>query len=244
MPGRDGEIARNLTLVRNKFHNDMGPALDLSRCRGVRVEANKIYNYRPGAGSRGEAVVLGPGAEDIVITGSYFAEATVGVRVSGAAKVLLLRNYFENMLSEKSTALEVVAGRGIDVLGNTIDRYAVGIRVQGRPPGVEGVRFANNLILDTSELAFDIEDSAAVADDGHNGFGGAAGTLRGRIGGRTIAFGSGDPALPAGSRAAAGVRLSGRDLAKVEGLVVRDAGKPFDGVTFAGAAPDIGVAEK
>lgn len=243
VPGKDGEIARNLTLVRNKFHNDTGPALDLSRCRGVRVEANKIYNYRPGAGSRGEAVVLGPGAEDIVITGSYFAEATVGVRVNGAAKVLLLRNYFENMLSEKSTALEIVAGRGIDVLGNTIDRYAVGIRVEGRPPGVAGVRFANNLVLDASGLAFDLEDSAAAADFGHNGFGGP-GTVRGRIGGKSFAIGRGDPALLAGSRTAADVRLSGRDLAKVEGLVVRDAGKPYDGVKFAGAAPDIGVAEK
>ncbi len=244
VPGKDGELARNLTLVRNKFHNDLGPALDLSRCRGVRVDANKIYNYRPGAGSRGEAVVLGPGAEDIVITGSYFAEATVGVRVNGGVKVLLLRNYFENMLSEKSTAVEIVAGRGIDVLGNTIDRYAVPIRVEGRPPGVVGVRFANNLVLDASAFAFDLQDAAAAADFGHNGFGGPAGATRGRIGAETVDLGRGDPALLPGSRVAAGVRLSGRDLANVEGLVVRDAGKPFDGVPFAGAAPDIGVAEK
>ncbi len=242
--GKNGGIAQNLTLTRNKFHNDTGPALDLSRCRGVRVEANKIYNYRPGPGSRGEAVVLGPGAEDIVITGSYFAEATVGVRVNGAAKVLLLRNYFENMLSEQSTALEIVAGRDIDILGNTIDRYAVGIRVEGRPPGVAGIRFANNLVLDASVLPFDLEDSGAAADFGHNAFGGPAGTVRGRIGGKTFDIGRGDPALLPGSRVAAGVRLSGRDLANVEGLVVRDAGKAFDGVTFSGAAPDIGVAEK
>ncbi len=243
VPGNAGKIAQNLTFARNKFHNDTGPALDLSRCRGVRVEGNKIYNYRPGPGSRGEAVVLGPGAEDIVITGSYFAEATVGVRVNGAAKILLLRNYFENMLSERSTALEIAAGRGIDVFGNTIDRYAVGIRVEGRPPGVEGVRFANNIVLDTSALAFDLEDSAAAAYFGHNAFGGPTGTVRGRVGAKTFDIGGGDEAGP-GSRAAAAVRLSGRDLANVEGLAVRDAGKVFDGVTFSGPAPDIGVAER
>lgn len=245
LPGKDGAQAQNLSLLQNKFHNDIGPALDLSRCRGVRVEGNKIYNYRPGPGSRGEAVVLGPGAEDIVIAGSYFAEATVGLRVNGAAKVLLLRNYFENMLSERSTALEIAAGKGIDVFGNTIDRYAIGIRVEGRPPGVERVRFANNLILDASALAFDLDDSSAAAYFGHNAFGGPAGTVRGRIGAKTFALGSGDEAgLPGSPRAAAGVRLSGRDLANVEGLDVRDAGKPFDGVTFSGPAPDIGVAEK
>lgn len=244
LPGKDGAQAQNLSLLQNKFHNDLGPALDLSRCRGVRVEGNKIYNYRPGPGSRGEAVVLGPGAEDILITGTYFAEATVGVRVNGAARALVLRNSFENMLSERSTALEIAAGRGIDVFGNTIDRYAVGIRVEGRPPAVEGVRFANNLVLDASALAFDLEDSAAAAYFGHNAFGGPAGTLRGRIGAKTFDLGAGDAAGLPGTRAAAGVRLSGRDLANVEGLEVRDGGKAFDGVPFSGPAPDIGVAEK
>jgi hypothetical protein len=46
------------------------------------------------------------------------------------------------------------------------------------------------------------------------------------------------------SRVAPGADLSGGDLGKIVGFSPVDAGKALDGVSFRGAAPDVGVAER
>lgn len=245
VPGSGDKAVENLSVAKNKFHNDKGPALDLSNCRGARIAGNKIYNYRPGEASRGEAMRLGRGASDVIIEGNYFAEATVGVRADGVSEALLLRNYFENFLSEESVAIEIAAGRNIRVWNNTIAHYAVGIRLSAVSPAVTEVRVANNLILDASAFSIHLPGSEAAAYFDHNAFGRQEGKPRARVGEKVFDLeGQEASAAIPNSRAATNVRLAERDLAKVTGLSVRDAGKAFDGLTFSGAAPDIGVAEK
>lgn len=251
--GRPGAALENLTISANKFHNDLGPALSLAHCRGVRVAHNKIYNYRPRGGYRGEAILIGPGSSGVTIEGNYFAEATVAVRVGAAPggkgpqaaldDVLLLRNYFENLLSEESVAVELQAGRRIHVFNNTMDHYAVGLLAAGLPPALSEVRIANNLVLESSGLAVHLADPAAAAYVGHNAFGRREGKTRARVGEKIFDVREELGIMP-GSRTGTDVRLLSRDLANVTGIAVRDAGKPFDGLTFSGSAPDIGVAEK
>ncbi len=142
-------------------------------------------------------------------------------------------------------AVALVSGGGVDIFNNTFDQYAVGIRSDASPPALSGVRIANNLFIDCATLALQLADMSAVSDLGSNAFGTREGKTRVRLG-ATIADVRDESARAAmpGSRSGVDVRILSRDLANVTGLAVRDAGRPFDGLPYTGAAPDIGVAEK
>jgi len=247
--GTDRALVENVTISLNKLHNDKGRALDLSGVRGVRASMNKIYNYRPAGGFPGEAIRVGRDARDVVIEGSFVAEATVGVRVGESGQpppmnVVIRRNYFENRLTRESVTVDIVAGRDVGVFNNTIDRYAVAFR--GPATGGERLTIANNLVLEPSLVALRFPRAEALAYLDHNAFSRADGKVQAQVGATTADL---EAHRAAGrmthSRVEKRVELVDRDLAKLTpAAAFADTGMAFGAVAFKGRAPDIGVAEK
>ncbi len=252
--GAPGARVENLVVTGNKFHNDLGAALSLSQCRDVRFLGNKVYNSRPADAFTGEAISVAEDCSEVAIEGNHFAEASLAIRVGAAGGkgagtppkgIRIRRNYFENRLTSDAVAVALVSGGGVDIFSNTFDQYAVGIRSDASPPALSGVRIANNLFIDCATLALQLADMSAVSDLGSNAFGTREGKTRVQLGATTadVRDESARAAMP-GSRSGVDVRILSRDLANVTGIAVRDAGRPFDGLPYTGAAPDIGVAEK
>lgn len=226
----------------NRLHNDKGRGLVLGGCSGVRVSSNKFSNYRPVRESEGEAAVIGPGCSDVVFEKNTFIEASVGLRVDGGEKILVLRNFLENRLTPESTGLLIDGGRDVLLVNNLLDHYAEAIRVAGRPPGTDRISIANNLVLEPA-LAFSLDSRESAQVFEANVFSSAGGSARARIGADTMDLGKALRGMP-GSRLLRKIEILDHDLARITGFVPVDAGRPIPGVTFRGAAPDIGVAEK
>jgi hypothetical protein len=234
----------NVEIIGNRFHNDHGHALDLLRCRGVSLLHNKISNYRPdGEGFAGDAVVAGAGCVGIRLEQNTVIEATVGLRVAGAEEVVLLRNFFENRLSDDATAVVVEAGRDVRLYNNVIDHYAQAFALPGRPPALTGLSIANNLVLEPSRAAFvwSSPEAAAYFDD--NVFSRSTGALRARIAGEEMDLSAALKRMPR-SRRLSTAAIVERDLARISGFSPVDAGRALEGISFKGSAPDIGLAEK
>jgi hypothetical protein len=171
-----------------------------------------------------------------------FIEASVGLRVVGGEKVRILRNFLENRLTAESTGLTVEGGRDVLLANNVLDHYAEAIRIAGRPPGTERISVANNLVLEPA-LAFSLDSRESAPVFEANIFSSAGGSARARIGADTMDLDRALRGMP-GSRLLRKIEILDHDLARITGFVPVDAGRPIPGVTFRGAAPDIGVAEK
>jgi hypothetical protein len=241
---------QDVVVSRNKLHNDQGPAVETTAVRNVRIDANKIYNYRPGGGFSGTALRIGPDSRNVVVEGSFFAEATAGIRIGESgreppAQVVIRRNYFENRLTPEGIAVEIIAGRDVRILNNTVNRYAEGFRGPSAAGAGERLTVANNLILDPSGLAMRFSQPGSVAYLDHNVFSGAQGRVRVQLG---TAIADVEAHRAAGrmknSRVEKSLDFTDRDLARLGGGSLADAGRAFDALSFQGSAPDIGVAEK
>lgn len=250
LAGGAAGLVEDVVISRNKLHNDDGPAVDLSGVRKVRLDTNKIYNYRPVARFSGTAIRVGRNSRDVVVEGSFIAEATGGIRIgeTGAeppADIVVRRNYFENRLTPDGVAVEIVAGRDVRILNNTVNRYAEGFRGPSTAGAGERLIVANNLILEPSGLAMRFPHPGALAYLDHNAFGSPQGKVQVQIGPTTADV---ETHRAAGrmrnSRVEKTLDLVDRDLAKLGTGSLADAGKAFDAVTFKGSAPDIGVGEK
>ncbi len=239
--------AREIAIEGNRIHNDHGPALDLSRCQGISLTRNRLSNYRPDPdeGTSGEAIVVRSGCRDVRFESNSVLEASFAVRIGAGAgsapeRIFFSRNYFENQLTSDSTALWVEGGREIRFWNNVVNHYAEPFRIAAA--GAPGVSVANNLVLQPT-LAFRLPASPVAGFFDYNVF--AAGpSLSADLGAGPV------PAAPwmashmLHSRIVAGAALAGGDLGKVQGFSPIDAGKAFEGMSFQGSAPDIGVAEK
>ncbi len=244
--GGSRDPARGITIVGNRLHNDRGPGLSLSNCSRVRATRNKLSNYRPdeegpGEDRRGEAFWIGPGAEDVRLEENTILEASIGIRIGAAEEgrrasgVVILRNYFDNHLTDDGVALLVEGGERVLFAHNVVDRYAEGFRVER---GGSGALSVVNSLFVAPKTAFEVPAADSLVRLDGVVFGGPGGA-RGRIGNRSV-----DPAsLGTSVRVVPRMELAGRDLAHVDGFSPVDAGRPLPGVTFQGAAPDVGVAE-
>lgn len=249
LAGRAAGLVEDVVVSRNKLHNDEGPAVDMSAVRNVRLDMNKIYNYRPAGGFSGTALRIGPDSRNVVVEGSFFAEATGGIRVgeTGAeppADVMIRRNYFENRLTPDGVAVEIVAGRDVRVLNNTVNRYAEAFRGPSATGAGERLTVANNLVLDATEIAMRFSQPAALAYLDHNVFSGAPGKVRVQLGSATADVEAHHAAGRMKNSRVTRLNFADRDLAKLGGDSLVNAGRRFDGLTFEGSAPDIGVAER
>ena len=72
---------------------------------------------------------------------------------------------------------------------------------------------------------------------------GAAASPSGKVGGADASASWWRDRMPH-TRVMGVTELSGNDLGKITGFPLVDAGKAFDGLSFKGKAPDIGVAER
>jgi hypothetical protein len=186
---------------------------------------------------------------------NHVVDASVAVQVgwqepggegrSRPTDVLVSRNYFERRAAADTAGVDVEAGRNVRVANNVLDDVSDAFVLFGTPPTTEGVVVANNLVLGVSGLAFRVESLACAALFDGNVFSPRGATIAVEIGGKSadlrrfLANGS-----MRRSRLLPGIRIIHKDLGRIEGVETRDAGLPVDGVTFLGAAPDLGVAER
>ncbi|MFN2387768.1 MAG: right-handed parallel beta-helix repeat-containing protein [Thermoanaerobaculia bacterium] len=249
LAGGPAGLVEDVRVSRNKFHNDAGSAVAMSGVRKVRLNTNKIYNYRPAAGFSGTALHIGPDSRDVVVEGSFFAEATGGIRIgeTGAAPpadVVIRRNYFENRLTPDGVAVEIVAGRDVRILNNTVNRYAEAFRGPSAAGVGERLTVANNLILDATGAAMRFSQPAALAYLDHNVFSGHPGKVQVQLGSASADVEAHRAAGRMKNSRVQKLDFADRDLAKLGGGSLANAGRPFDALTFQGSAPDIGVAER
>jgi hypothetical protein len=103
---------------------------------------------------------------------------------------------------------------------------------------------ANNLILDATGVAMRFSQPAAIAYLDHNVFGGPPGKVRVQFGRLTGDLEAHRSAGRMKNSRVEKLDFVDRDLAKLGGGSLANAGRPFDSLTFEGSAPDIGVAER
>ncbi|MGH9443468.1 MAG: right-handed parallel beta-helix repeat-containing protein [Thermoanaerobaculia bacterium] len=239
------EPAENISVLGNRFHNDRGHAVELRRCRHVRLSENKISNYRPEGSFAGDAVVVAAGSSDVAFENNTILEATRAISVggnsseSGPDRVAFRRNYLENQLTRQSTALLVRGGREIHFENNIVDRYEEPFDVGSA--GVSEVSIANNLVIRPA-FAWDVASFGVFNLFDFNVFGGES-TLQGSVGGRASRAADWIGRRMPHSRLVPGAEISGRDLGKIVGFSALDAGTAVKGLSFKGLAPDIGIAE-
>jgi hypothetical protein len=247
--GDSPESAHDISIVGNRIHNDRGPALDLSRCRGVAVSRNRLSNYRPDEdeGTGGEAVVVRSGSRDVTFSENTLLEASVAVRIGGDGdpsrppqKILIHHNYLANRLTPTSTALWIDSGSEVRFVNNVVDRYAEPFRIASG--NVSGAVIANNLVLEPAS-AFELAAPDSVALFDYNLFG-AAGSLPGVVGRERVDSASWMQGRMPHSRVVSGLDLVGGDLGRVSGASLAEAGTPIEGLEYRGGAPDIGVADR
>lgn len=248
----DGPAPDGVSLLDNRIHDDRRPGVLVLRGRQVRIAGNQIYNYRPVGGVWGQAVFVEDG-ESVSIEGNHIAEASVGVQIGradpggapgpGPRGVTVRHNYLENRLTGDAAGIVGETGRDVRVCNNVLDHYASGILFFGLAPG--GWAAANNLVLAVSDTAFLIADRRSLAVFDANGFSPRGDSVNVQVGGETLSLSDYlvRGAMPK-SRVARGVVLEGRDLGRVKGLATVDQGQALDGLSFAGGAPDLGVAER
>jgi len=235
-----------VSLFGNRIHNDRGPGVELARCDGVTAQRNRLSNYRPDEDDKtgGAAVVVGAGCRSVRFESNSVMEASTALRIgapdtaAGPDEIAVVRNYLENRLTTDATAVAVDSGRGIRVANNVVDRYAEPFRVG---PKASGVAVANNLVLEPA-VAF-LLPAAPLSLFAANVYGAPA-TLPGRVGDGRVVAADWLSAHAPGSRVVPGLDLEEGDLARMRGFSAADAGRPVEGVTFVGKAPDVGVAEK
>jgi parallel beta helix pectate lyase-like protein len=245
---KDDPPAQEIRLIGNRFQNDHGGALKLLRCRGVQVLHNTIANYRPDEeeGFDGDAVAIDSEAADVVFEDNSVLESTVAIRIGGKEpggkppeKIVVQRSFFQNALTSESLALDVRQGRGVRFSNNVVDRYAKGFQA-GKE--VESLSIANNLFLG-ARTAFELSAPEAAGFLDYNVFASAP-DLAAVISGITRPLSAYAKDRMRHTRIIQGVSLTGSDLGKLAGFTPVDQGKALPGISYRGAAPDIGVAER
>jgi hypothetical protein len=174
-------------------------------------------------------------------------EASVAIRVGDTSdatgppeRIIFHHNYLENRLTTGSTALRLERGRDVHFYNNVVDDYATPFWVASA--GVERAAIANNLVLQP-QVAFSLLSTDSVAFFDYNIFGAPA-SLRGLVGSDSVNAAEWIARRMPHSRIVSGVTLSGGDLGQITGFSPVDAGKAVEGISYRGAAPDIGVAER
>jgi hypothetical protein len=239
--------ARDIVLEGDRIHNDHGPGLVLGRCERVSVSGSRFSNYRPDPeeGRTGEAIRVGAGCRDVTFSGNTVLEASIAVQVGAASagaapeRILFARNYFQNQLTPDSTGFAIDRSSDVRVSNNVLDHYTVPFQIGGE---ARAVTIANNLIV-APGIAFRAAGPGVFALFDSNVFG-ADSSLEAEIGSRPVGPQAWLKTRMPRTRIVPGAGVAEGDLGRIVGFSAVDGGRPVEGVTFEGKAPDIGVAEK
>jgi len=245
--GNAAAPARDIVLEGDRIHNDHGPGLDLGHCERVTVSGSRFSNYRPDPeeGRTGEAIRVGAGCRSVTFSGNTVLEASIAVKVGSASGgappdgILFARNYFQNQLTPDSTGFAIDRSSGVRVANNVLDHYAVPFQVGA---DARAVTIANNLIV-APGVAYKAAAPGVFALFDYNVFAADPG-LKAAIGGSSVGSEAWMKGPMPHTRIVPGAGVGEGDLGKVVGFSAVDGGRPVEGVTFQGKAPDIGVAEK
>jgi hypothetical protein len=249
----ESEPARNVSILGSTVRDCWGLAVLVLSVHGFRIADSDVFQRSMSRVDSGEGMRFESGRKVRVERNHLrgFALAVrVGIGDTDAANsggdlrdVVIERNYIESQTG-RGAAVAVEAGNGIEIVNNVLERIAEDIVLFGRPPRTRDVLVANNLALGIGELAFRIEDFASVSLFDRNFFS-PAGELSAEVGAENLPLSDllARGRMP-GTRIVPGVRLRNRDLARVEGLKTVDAGWRVAGLSFKGAAPDLGLAER
>jgi len=246
----------SLTIAGNTIHgNGMHGVKIRGGSRAVRITDNRFWNQRPSRNSRGAAILLYPNVRDSFIEGNHVADSSIGIHLGttepgtgvanpGPRNIAITRNYVECRSVFQSVGLSMNSGQQVRVQNNVIDGCTRGLELMAQPPG-EGFSIANNLILSASDLAFSVSSETPVEYFGHNVFGYTDRRPQAQItGDRRDLSALVSRHRMEESRAEKGIRLVGRDLARVEGGTLVDRGKRLGPAKFRGKAPDVGIADQ
>jgi hypothetical protein len=150
-------VTSNITLVRNRFHQDEENAIDLKACQGVTLRANKLFGYRPARpyapdgtltsrAPQGDAIVVhsaasGRAADRVLIELNRFWDNSRGINISDVVRQAVVRR---NLVFQ-ATAAHCGMGAGLnirardaEVYHNTLDR----LQPPARSPEACGPRFS------------------------------------------------------------------------------------------------------
>lgn len=245
-----------LSIVGNTFRDDgMHGVKVRGATRDLRIAHNDFRGYRPARNSRGSAVLLYPTTRDTVVEDNAITDTAVGIHLGasdfeglgktiGPLNVAIQRNYIDCGPLDQSDGIRVDSGRRVRIYNNVIRGCDEALHLHALPPEGEGLSVANNLVLEPARLAFSLSSPSATEFFGNNVFSLRSSAVRARLGEQTHDLRSWKAfAMPA-TRVTSGVKLSGHDLAKITGVRLVDAGTARKGISYKGAAPDIGVAEK
>lgn len=246
----------SLTVAGNTVHNNGMHGVKIrGGSRAARITDNRFWNHRPSRNSRGSAILLYPNVRDSFIEGNHVADSSIGIHlgttepgtgvgIAGPRNIAITRNYVECRSAPDSLGLLLNSGQAVRIQHNVIDGCARGLELMAQPPG-EGFSIANNLILGVSDLAFSVSSQTPVEYFGHNVFGYADRRPQAQIAAdrRDVSALLSRYRMEE-SRAEKGVRLVGRDLARIEGASLIDRGRRTGSAEFRGKAPDVGIAEQ
>ncbi len=250
-PVAGGRAAHNLVLRGNAVRDDGATSIAIEAARGLRIEDNVVSDSLGREGARG--IVLGQ-VRDVSVRRNQISGFAAAIQVGRASPddkaltvaedVTIDRNFLEGMLPD-SVGVDIEAGNRVRVANNVVDGYATGILVFGAPPQTQSVRVANNLFLRLGDVAFALATPETAILFDYNIFSARSGAPSIQIGANTRALADflAQGTMPH-SRLVPAAQILNRDLMRVSGAELVDAGVAISGIESKGQAPDIGVAER
>jgi hypothetical protein len=233
-----------------------GPAVWVLAASGLRLSDSDLLQTEMSRVGAGEGFRLESGKK-VRLEKSHLRDFALAVRVGvaggdrpavseseGPQNVSIERNYVDTRTG-RGAGIAIEAGEKIQVSNNVLEGISEAFVLFGKPPRTRDVVVANNVSLAASDLAFRIEDPSTVSVFDRNFFSPARDPLAVEFGSdlRPLSEFLSAGKMP-GTRIARGLRLRHRDLARIDGLTTVDAGWKLKGLSYLGASPDLGVAER
>ncbi|MEO8430693.1 MAG: right-handed parallel beta-helix repeat-containing protein [Acidobacteriota bacterium] len=247
------EPPRRITLSGNTLLDSHAPAIRIVRASGLEISSNTISRSGSVALPGGRAIVI-EWAADATVKENHLSNASLGVQIgwgepggpgfSRPADVLVARNFFESPAAPDSAGIDVESGVNVRLCNNVFHDVADAILLFGSPPRTEALTVANNLVLGVT-TAFRMDDPACAKWFDRNVFSPRGTSAEVEVSGKSMDLAKflGGSRMPE-TRLVPTARMIHKDLGRIEGIATKDAGVPVRGLTFLGAAPDLGVFER
>jgi hypothetical protein len=160
---------RDITIEKNRFHEDRENAIDIKSCHNVTIRGNKLYGYRPTTNSggnnslHGDALVVHRSADKILIEQNRIWNNGRAASMGSSSNCCLGSVVFRrNLVFDATTdgggtgaGIRVSPAREVEIYHNTfynIPNYAVGAGDDGP---IQRTVMINNIIMHTGR-AFSI----------------------------------------------------------------------------------------
>lgn len=209
-----GAPARDILIEGNRMFGDRENAVDIKTCENVVIRGNVAHGYSASATSKGEAVVIHIGANNVLVEKNDLSDSARGVVTGvGAKNVTIRRNVIHDGRDEK-TGILLGQGSNFTVLHNTVVGMSRGVLVLAE---ASGVSVKNNVF---SGMSQSVSGSAVVETN--------------------LFF----DAPPVGSGAVTGDPLLDGEYNPAADSPAIGAAQQVEGENFCGSAPDLGAIER